>query len=173
MPLPSGGPGQIMSLEGAAEFTPFQETLLHSPLTHAFLSTHPGSGLGLGGRGKTQSSYRPAHPRPHASQTRRPRRATQGHRGTPARQGRVSQGGGRGEPLPHVSPLFWRPVPAFGLGGVVAERRGARGTAWGPATELNFLFLSRFLGSPSLPSFCLKQIKMAELSSLGRKKWRL
>lgn len=33
----------------------------------------------------------------------------------------------------------------------------------------SFPFLSWFLGSPSLPSFCLKQIKMAELSSLEEK----
>lgn len=33
----------------------------------------------------------------------------------------------------------------------------------------SFPFLSRFLRSPSLPSFCLKQIKMAELSSLEEK----
>lgn len=36
----------------------------------------------------------------------------------------------------------------------------------GRSRRTSFPPLSRFLGSPSLPSFCLKQIKMAELSSL-------
>lgn len=40
------------------------------------------------------------------------------------------------------------------------------GSCAGRSHRTSFPPLSRFLGSPSLPSFCLKQIKMAELSSL-------
>lgn len=40
------------------------------------------------------------------------------------------------------------------------------GSGAGRSRRTSFPPLSRFLGSPSLPSFCLKQIKMAELSSL-------
>ena len=43
---------------------------------------------------------------------------------------------------------------------------GAGGSGAGTSRRTLFPPLSRFLGSPSLPSFCLKQIKMAELSSL-------
>lgn len=57
-------------------------------------------------------------------------------------------------------PLSWRPVPGIWGGG----RGGQCGNH-----RTSFPFLSWFLGSPSLPSFCLKQIKMAELSSLEEK----
>lgn len=43
---------------------------------------------------------------------------------------------------------------------------GGGGSGAGTSHRTLFPPLSRFLGSPSLPSFCLKQIKMAELSSL-------
>lgn len=82
---------------------------------------------------------------------------TRPHRDTEGRwQRRTSKGGGRRGISLHLPspPSSWRPVLVLGGGGWCGNHR------------TSFPFLSRFLGSPSLPSFCLKQIKMAELSSL-------